>query len=115
MENENSELKKQKEAEDICMSCGACCQTYRVSFHWKEAETLDIPEDLIEPVNNIFVCLAGTNLASPRCNMLDGKVGEKVKCNMYEKRPSPCHEVKVGDDKCNRARLRHGLPPITPS
>ena len=32
--------------------------------------------------------------------------------SVYERRPEPCHEVQIGDDKCLQARARHALPAL---
>ena len=60
-------------------------------------------------VNDFYACMAGTGSATPHCTALQGVVGEQVTCMVYEQRPAPCREVEPGDDKCNRARARHGL------
>jgi len=57
-------------------------------------------------------CMAGTNAASPRCAALRGTAGGLVDCGVYAQRPAPCREVQPGDDKCERARNRHGLAPL---
>lgn len=95
-----------------CLSCGACCAFYRVSFYWAEIVERAIPEKLIEQLTPHHACLTGTNNPNPRCVALEGEVGKCVKCTAYEQRPSPCHELSVGDEKCNKARLKYGLPPI---
>ena len=98
-----------------CLHCGACCAAFRVSFHWIETPpTLDA--DLVERVDAQHLCMAGTNSASPRCAALRGEVGGATTCVAYEARPPACREVQVGDEKCRRARERHGLAPLpTPS
>ena len=93
-----------------CQQCGACCAAFRVSFYWSEAGTL--PAARIEQLGPLLACMAGTNSASPHCAALTGAVGKQVRCTVYEQRPSPCREVEPGDDKCTRARARHGLLPI---
>lgn len=98
--------------ENPCISCGACCVTYRVSFYWAEAEALGLPEQLVEQLNPFYACMAGTNDVSPRCQALDGEIGSSVGCSVYAQRPAACHEVLAGDEKCQRARQRHGLPPL---
>lgn len=98
---------------DECMRCGACCVTFRVSFYWAEVEDLAIPEHATERVSPLFLCMAGTNSKAPRCDALQGTVGKSVQCGLYAHRPSPCRELQLGDDKCQRARARHGLPPIS--
>ena len=74
---------------------------------------LGLPEELTEKVNSFMVCMAGTGSVPARCVALNGKVGERVSCSIYSQRPTPCHSVQVGDEKCNRARGRLGLPPLT--
>lgn len=100
---------------EICQRCGACCAAYRVSFYWGELDEAPggrVPAALAEKVNEQMACMRGTESAPVRCVALSGKVGEAVKCNIYEWRPSPCHDLLPGSDNCNRARLRWGLPEI---
>ena len=68
---------------------------------------------MTEKVNDFYACMAGTGSAVPHCTALHGVVGERVTCTVYALRPAPCREVEPGDDKCNRARARHGLPKLT--
>jgi len=97
---------------NICLSCGACCAAYRVSFYWSEARELGLEEPFIEKFNSWRTCMSGTNKQSIRCRALQGVIGREVFCIVYSKRPSPCREVQQGDDKCNRARGKHGLGPV---
>lgn len=97
----------------ICQQCGACCVTYRVSFYWSETEVFGLAESLTEQISPFYSCMTGTNQPSPRCMALKGMVGETVSCGVYEQRPSPCRELQPGEEKCNKARIRHGLPPLT--
>lgn len=95
-----------------CQQCGACCATYRVSFYWGEAGQSGLPDTAIQQLTPFLACMAGTNDHPPRCHALSGVVGVAVACGVYGQRPSPCRELQPGEDKCNRARARHGLPPI---
>jgi uncharacterized protein len=95
-----------------CLACGACCAAYRVSFYWAEAEAIGLPDSLVEQVSAFHACMAGTNQADPRCAALTGEIGGQVGCSAYALRPPACREVQAGDDKCQRARQRHGLPPL---
>jgi uncharacterized protein len=95
-----------------CIECGACCATFRVSFYWAEADARGVPSQLTEQVNPWYGCMAGTNSASPRCVALEGTVGAKVDCTIYAQRPEPCRELQPGEEKCNKARQLHGLPPL---
>lgn len=96
----------------VCMECGACCAAYRVSFYWSEA--LALPPALTQKVNPWLSCMAGTNQPAPRCHALQGEIGQRVSCGVYEQRSSTCRELVAGDDRCGRARLRHGLAPLQP-
>ena len=96
----------------VCQRCGACCAFFRVSFYWAEAAQLGLPDSYIEPVNAHLASMAGTNRPEPRCHALQGEVGKRAGCLVYAARPSPCREVQPGDEKCNKARARHGLEPL---
>lgn len=105
-----------------CLTCGACCAAFRVSFYWAESRAGGgtVPDELVDQVSPFLGAMAGTNQATPRCAALEGTVGEAVRCGIYADRPSPCHEVKASwedgtpDDRCDRARARHGLAPLRP-
>lgn len=106
-----------------CLSCGACCATYRVAFHWAEAEPAlggVVPPGSVRRWDAHRVALRGTDRRDPRCEQLRGKVGCAVHCAIYAQRPTPCREVDaawengVASPQCDRARLRHGLPPLRP-
>lgn len=94
---------------DICMTCGACCATYRVSFYWAEGEALGIPETMTEKVNDFYTCMKGTNQKPVRCIALQGNIGQAVTCQIYDKRSSTCQSVQIGDDHCQKARQTWGL------
>lgn len=103
-----------------CERCGACCATFRVDFSIMEtqAEGGAVPDGLALPVTARTCRLRGTDHLPPRCAALSGRVGQAVSCGIHEWRPSPCREfgarapMGIGDDACNRARQRHGLPPL---
>lgn len=104
-----------------CVSCGACCATYCVSFQSGEADEFpggSVPSSLVEQVTSVMACMRGTADQPPRCIALRGEVGKSVSCAIYEQRPSPCREfaplaaVGRSDEACSDARRRHGLPPL---
>ncbi len=98
------------DAPNPCLRCGACCAHFRVSFYWAEADANGLPEALTEPLTPWYACMRGTaDPHAPRCVALSGTVGEQVACTVYAQRPGACHDVEAGDDKCARARARHGL------
>ncbi|MFD0666658.1 YkgJ family cysteine cluster protein [Ramlibacter sp. MAHUQ-53] len=97
-----------------CLTCGACCASFRVDF---AADELDeqfgrVPSGLAVPVTAHTCRMRGTDHSPPRCAALTGQVGVKAACGIYEWRPSPCREFEAGSDACARARARHGLPAL---
>ncbi|QSI75468.1 MULTISPECIES: YkgJ family cysteine cluster protein [Niveibacterium] len=106
---------------DLCQSCGACCAAFRVSFHVSERDDEPggtVPEALADEETATTCRMRGTDRSPPRCVALVGKVGEAVRCGIYELRPGPCREFAphgvfgVLNAACNQARARHGLAPL---
>lgn len=106
-----------------CLTCGACCAFYRVSFYWRERsdfQTDGVPEELCEDLNQFRCVMKGTNQPSPRCIALLGTIGKHVFCKIYNRRPAVCREIEPSykngypEIKCDKARLAYGLPPLTP-
>ncbi len=70
------------------------------------------------PVTGELVRMRGTDEALPRCVALAGEIGTRVGCSIYAGRPSPCRDfapyaaLGICEDACDRARRRHGLPPL---
>lgn len=97
-----------------CLSCGACCANFRVDFSICELDTEGgcVPSGLTVEVNARTARMRGTDHVPVRCAALTGKLGEKVGCGIYEWRPAPCHEFEEGSEACDRARARHGMPPV---
>lgn len=107
-----------------CMTCGACCASYRVAFHWAETEAFlggSTPAELTERIDLHRVAMRTIQSpGTPRCVALTGQIGQQVSCSIYGQRPSPCRELDpvwlpsgvTPSDQCNRARRRHGLEPL---
>lgn len=104
-----------------CVSCGACCAFFRVSFHWAELQSAGgaVPDEWTTQVSQHRNCMAGTHTKTPRCTALAGEIGQAVSCTLYNDRPSPCREFSSNADSlvhnadCDRARAHYGLPPLT--
>ena len=113
-----------------CLTCGACCSYYRVSFHWMECDprgmTGPLPERTVQRDHH-QVCMAGTMGKPVRCIELLGQVTQSVSCLIYERRASPCRNFGVqmrGEENwnisaadlehCNEARAHYNLPAIVP-
>ncbi|MGI0152530.1 YkgJ family cysteine cluster protein [Pseudidiomarina sp. WS423] len=104
---------------DACLTCGACCASYRVSFYWGEATGAPqghVPSELTESFHPHLLCMQGTNQREPRCIALVGAIGEQVSCSIYPDRPSPCREFAMSIDgsnpHCDKARAKYGLLPL---
>ena len=71
---------------DPCLSCGACCASYRVDFSVYELQSEGgcVPDGLTEWVNDRICRMRGTDHAAIRCAALTGRLGEKVACGIYE-------------------------------
>lgn len=108
-----------------CLHCGACCAHFQVSFYWSEAQPHPggwIPAEMVEEVNGLISCMIGTHQARPHCIALNGTVGRKVFCVIYEDRPQACRDFgiqwkngrfcirRTELDRCNKARRAWGLP-----
>ena len=104
-----------------CLTCGACCAAFRVDFHRADLATADcpgVPVDLAVPLTANLYRMRGTDAAPPRCIALEGEIGKQAHCAIYAQRPGPCRDfapyapLGMGDDACDRARRRYGLPPL---
>ncbi|EGB1030599.1 YkgJ family cysteine cluster protein [Salmonella enterica subsp. enterica serovar Reading] len=105
---------------DPCMTCGACCAFFRVSFYWAEGDDAGgtVPAYLAEQVSTYHRCMSGTNQNNPRRIVLAGTPGESAFCTIYENRSSTCRELAMSgengevNEACNRARSHHDLPQL---
>ena len=106
-----------------CLSCGACCAHFRVSFYWGECDDqtpCGVPVELTEDLGPFRRMMKGTGRIRPRCIALKGVVGESVYCSIYARRPSVCRAVEASyatgqpSEQCDKARLARGMPPLMP-
>ena len=58
-----------------CLTCGACCASFRVDFSVHETEELGgcVPDGLVVPVTDHTARMRGTDHAQPRCAALTGQ------------------------------------------
>lgn len=79
-----------------------------------------VPPELAERLDPHRLVMRGTQAYQPRCVALEGTVGVTTRCSIYVQRPSICHEVQPAwesgepSPQCDKARMTHGLPPLTP-
>ena len=109
--------------ENPCLSCGACCQHFRISMYVGEIASHPggtVPDELVSKINPVMACMKGTEAGNGRCIALRGEVGKPgIGCNIYADRPSPCREYRVWMDDgtpnpdCQRLRARIGLAPLS--
>lgn len=119
-------MKKGNQTMHPCLSCGACCAFFRVSFWAHEMHGTNhpwrVPTELVENPQGVLVSLKGTTRKNrPACYALTGKIGEKASCKIYENRPSPCRDFTASyengykNPRCDEARAAHGLRPLNKS
>lgn len=62
-----------------CLSCGACCASFRVDFSVHECDSNGgrVPSGLAEEVNAFTCRMRGTDYARPRCAALTGTIGKR--------------------------------------
>ncbi|CAJ50459.1 conserved hypothetical protein [Bordetella avium 197N] len=105
-----------------CLSCGACCAHFRVSFYFGEVSGALgglVPEELVTQISPSRVCMKGTEQGGGRCTSLRGELGQPgIHCAIYENRPTPCREFEMWqpdgspNPDCQRLRARLGLAPL---
>lgn len=111
--------------ENPCLSCGACCAHFRVSFYCGEIADGSgagmVPPELVTQIAPLRAAMKGTEQGYGRCIALRGEVARSgVHCSIYELRPTPCREFEPWlesgspEPDCQRARARFGLPPLPP-
>jgi len=106
-----------------CLTCGACCAFFRISFYWAEADDVTaggVPVHLTRKLNDFRRAMISIDGHTPRCIALVGAVGQRVLCSIYENRPSVCRGFEASwadgrpSERCDRARAAWGLAPLTP-
>lgn len=107
-----------------CLSCGACCAHFRVSFYFGEVDGVhggQVPQELVTQIGPLRVCMKGTEAGGGRCVALRGEPGRPgILCAIYEQRPTPCREFPVWqpdgtpNPDCQRLRLTLGLAALAP-
>lgn len=104
-----------------CLSCGACCTVFRASFYWAEGDDAmegGVPVDLTVQVDALRRAMRNVGPQDRRCIALRGTPGKKVRCVIYERRPSVCRDfepswkAETPNPRCDRARAAFGLAPL---
>ena len=95
-------------ASNPCLSCGACCAFSR---EWPRF-TLETEAEILA-ISPALVSTRGMRCNGDRCSALDGEVGVKTACTVYEVRPHVCRSCEAGDPECNMARAKFGFPALS--
>ena len=105
-----------------CLSCGACCAHFRASFYWAEADDQTpggVPVALTNKLTPHLRVMKGTDSRTPRCIALRGEIGGQTFCAIHPMRASTCREFPpsledgTANERCDGARQRWGLQPLT--
>ncbi len=103
-----------------CQKCGACCcnpaenraEGYRDYIEVRRGEPLFERRDLrrrftvLNAQAEVHLQLVG---AEERCAALQGTLGKRVNCVIYQLRPGGCRKVLAGDKRCLQYRRERGL------
>lgn len=97
-----------------CVLCGACCVSpfEGEGYIHVEADEAELLRRLSLPVIDIAsaeesLLLLGTRINRQGrrvCQALDGRVGRRVECAIYESRPRLCRQFEAGSPECLEAR-----------
>lgn len=99
-----------------CVECGACCNYFKIKFD--RPSNPQVPWEKItfyNPSNLSEVALKGAEKFKGKCSALEGKIGERAICSIYENRPDVCAAFPVWmsngkqNPRCIKAREFHGL------
>ena len=103
-----------------CQSCGACCHNmdYNVKRDLEDYVEVNVRSGLLEDDETArkytfvrkgkhYMRMVGPQ---PRCIALEGTLGKRVACTVYESRPTPCRKVQSGSHECLARRRERGLP-----
>src|SRR5690606_937692 len=98
-----------------CVTCGVCCALTLIAPIEKERneglpEFWEIfPDDA--PDEPPILRIMPRDAENGHCVNLDGEIGKKVGCSVYEDRPSACRDFEAGSDRCREYRRMYGIEP----
>lgn len=102
-----------------CVTCGACCFYFPVvSVGINDITTREHYVEIMregERGEYLVDRFVKRNVEKGCCAELDGEVGVRGICKIYEQRPYPCRRFDAGSDKCHGIRRMFGIePPLSP-
>ncbi len=103
-----------------CQACGACCCNTDENRAEKYADYVEVTPrsslgrrpallrklTILNDKGERHMRLGGKD---QRCAALDGVLGVRVSCAIYELRPAACRKVKPGSRECRRDRRERGI------
>lgn len=99
-----------------CLTCGACCAS-QLCVNLSPGNAVSSKDfwEITKPgANGEFTvdrCIKRKE-EDFSCTALDGTVGEKVGCRVYEDRPKMCRMLEEGSDRCHAIRRAFGIEPF---
>lgn len=99
-----------------CLDCGACCGCLLcvgvrpVENNISSEDYWDVTAEgkTGEIIVNRYLRRDGETFA---CIALEGEIGVKVGCRIYEDRPKMCRTFEAGSDRCHTVRRAYGIEP----
>jgi Fe-S-cluster containining protein len=106
-----------------CLSCGACCCNTDENRAEKFVDYVEVPArsalarhprllrklTVLNDKGERHMKLRG---AQQRCVALEGRLGVRVSCTIYELRPGACRTVQPGSRECRRDRRERGIEQV---
>jgi Fe-S-cluster containining protein len=99
-----------------CVTCGACCASLlRVDVAPDNPISSSDCWDIIKEGENcefIVDRIIKRKQEDLSCTALEGMVGDKVTCRVYDDRPRMCRKFEAGSDRCHAVRRAYGIEPF---
>jgi uncharacterized protein len=103
-----------------CRSCGACCCNTDENRAERFVDYVEVPRrsalarhprllrklTVLNGEGERHMKLRGSD---QRCVALEGRLGVRVTCTIYELRPAGCRRVEPGSRECRRDRRERGI------
>lgn len=99
-----------------CLTCGACCQSLLcVGVRPSDSVDPELSWDITVQTDDGEIVVdryLRRNEETLACVALEGNIGERVACTIYETRPTMCHHFDAGSDRCHAIRRAFGIEPF---
>lgn len=92
-----------------CTTCGVCC-SFALIVPVRTDEAGGLPEHWgITSDGVVIERVLGRDLQTGCCEHLEGTLGERIGCRIYERRPDVCREFEPGSDRCLEYRRMYRI------